>query len=493
MIASRLFPIVLLMLFFGSIMPAMASYDQALGLIQQGKLTEARKKLLHLARRGHAKAQNALAKLMLEGQGGEKALRGALHWFRKAAKKDSKVAKKYRRGAKIGLPEAQRYMGILYQKGLGVTQNYGRAFYWFKRGADQEDALAQYYLGRLYFKGFGVRKNGRYAEFWLLKSARQGVVKAQTLLAYIYLFGQGVSKDSHKAIQWFHRAAKRGDVLAQRYLSQIYHMGYGTKKSPQKAFSWYKKLASKENDATAQRSMGLFFAYGRGVPQSDEAAALWYEKAARQGDAIAQNNLAVLLERGLAVERLYRRKPEKEILVFGEQHKSEAAIRAAFWYRKAARTLSQAQHNLASLLERGKLGEPDLINALKWYKKAAKSGFLASQLRLAALYEEGIAEGDVPSNQQIAQAIYWFQSAGKQGSAYARRRMAELRHLQDLQKSYINAGTHSVLKKTLTKLGYGASSLSNQEVMASTGGAKIFLDDQSTLWHALKDLGYPKP
>jgi TPR repeat protein len=53
-------------------------------------------------------------------------------------------------------PNAQYNLGVLYDKGRGVSQDYAEAARWYRLAADQEHAWAQYNLGVLYREGHGV-------------------------------------------------------------------------------------------------------------------------------------------------------------------------------------------------------------------------------------------------------------------------------------------------------------------------------------------------
>ena len=52
-----------------------------------------------------------------------------------------------RSAAEGGDPESQCYIGICYQTGQGVAQDYVEAVKWLRRAAEQNDESAQCYLG----------------------------------------------------------------------------------------------------------------------------------------------------------------------------------------------------------------------------------------------------------------------------------------------------------------------------------------------------------
>ena len=65
--------------------------------------------------------------------------------------------------AEQGYASAQYNLGIMYDKGKGVAQNYTQAVAWYKKAAAQGFASAQYNLALMYYKGHGVPQNYKIA------------------------------------------------------------------------------------------------------------------------------------------------------------------------------------------------------------------------------------------------------------------------------------------------------------------------------------------
>ncbi len=61
--------------------------------------------------------------------------------------------------AEAGDPEAQNYVGEIFEKGLGTEPDYVSAATWYRRAADQGYARAQINLGFLYEQGLGVAQD----------------------------------------------------------------------------------------------------------------------------------------------------------------------------------------------------------------------------------------------------------------------------------------------------------------------------------------------
>jgi len=73
--------------------------------------------------------------------------------------------------AKEGDPQAQNYVGEIYEKGLGTIPDYQAAAYWYRKSAEQGESRAQINLGFLYEKGLGVKKDLAEALNWYRKAS----------------------------------------------------------------------------------------------------------------------------------------------------------------------------------------------------------------------------------------------------------------------------------------------------------------------------------
>lgn len=130
----------------------------------------------------------------------------------------SEAEKKYLNAAKMGDAEAQTNLGICFQNGQGVAQNYEEAVKWYRKAAEQGNADAQNRLATRYYKGEGVTRNYEEAVKWFRKAAEQGYDKAQFNLGTCYNDGRGVAQNKKEAVKWYHKAAKQGYRDAQDWL-----------------------------------------------------------------------------------------------------------------------------------------------------------------------------------------------------------------------------------------------------------------------------------
>ena len=101
------------------------------------------------------------------------------------------------------------------------------------------------------------------------------------------------------------------------------------------------KVKAEAGDAESEVELGLRYDKGAGVVKDHAEAAKWYRKAAEQNYAVAQYNLGLCYEQGVAKDE------RKELFpVFGGE-----PVEAVKWYRKAAeQNYAPAQNNFGPLL-----------------------------------------------------------------------------------------------------------------------------------------------
>ena len=63
------------------------------------------------------------------------------------------------------------------------------------------------------------------------------------------------------------------------------------------------RKAAEQGDASAQNQLAICYAEGKGVPKDDVEAVTWFRKAAEQGAAEAQYNLAMCYAEGTGVPK----------------------------------------------------------------------------------------------------------------------------------------------------------------------------------------------
>ena len=94
--------------------------------------------------------------------------------------------------------DAQYNLGLMYDNGEGVPQDYAEAVKWYRLAAEQGHAKAQYNLGLMYDNGEGVPQDYAEAVKWYRLAAEQGDAAAQTNLGCMY----EMAKAFFKTILW---------------------------------------------------------------------------------------------------------------------------------------------------------------------------------------------------------------------------------------------------------------------------------------------------
>ena len=110
-----------------------------------------------------------------------------------------------------------------FQAGMDARNrgDFAKALREWRPLAEQGDARAQYYLGLLYENGDGVPQDYEKVREWYEKSAAQGEANAQFYLGLMSAFGRGGPLDLAQAHMWYSLAAGNGHVGATVYRNDL--------------------------------------------------------------------------------------------------------------------------------------------------------------------------------------------------------------------------------------------------------------------------------
>lgn len=286
---------------------------------ERGEYDKARNLWLPLALKGDVDAQFNLGALYDNGFGVDKSSTKAAQWYSAAAGRKLAIAQvtlaRMRRAGEIetidweesvglletaahsGFADAQYELGVAFDRGIGVTQNYATAALWYRRAADQKLAAAQYNLATLHDEGQGTPRDlERAVELYRL-AAGGGNTRAMNNLGYMYEKGRGLRQDYKQAAFWYGQAADLGLAVAQNNLAVLYHMGHGVERDYVAAARWYRASAT-AGDPIGQNNLGLLFANGLGVERDLVEGVKWFSLAERGNSLVsarARNNKERLL------------------------------------------------------------------------------------------------------------------------------------------------------------------------------------------------------
>lgn len=171
-----------------------------------------------------------------------------------------------------------------YYWGLGVEQNFEKAFSLYLKAAERGDVEAQYISGSMYQVGRGTTQNIPKSFKLLYGAAQKGMSTAESeqLIARAFLLGNVVSKNIEMAIDWYTRAAKNGNAEAQNELGFLYFSGREVEEDSTKAV-YYFRQAALLNYAVAQYNLGITYYNGFGGDDDLLKAYAWMSLAASNG------------------------------------------------------------------------------------------------------------------------------------------------------------------------------------------------------------------
>jgi TPR repeat protein len=110
--------------------------------------------------------------------------------------------------------------GLQYERGSGVTADYGQALAWYRKAAEGGYPPAEFAIGRMTESGHGAVRDEKAANDWYRRAADRGFAEAQVQLAGNLLTGTGTADgkpDRIEALKWLLLGADRmPDPLSQQ-------------------------------------------------------------------------------------------------------------------------------------------------------------------------------------------------------------------------------------------------------------------------------------
>ncbi|CAH0056666.1 unnamed protein product [Clonostachys solani] len=345
-----------------------------------------------MSQKGDFKAAFNLGRTYYEGQRGlDQNLELAKKYFflvvSRYWKRDGTRIDNFKQGIEKTAGKAAAFIGRMYLRGEGVTQNFEKAKIWFERGISQTDPMAYYGLGLINLNGLGVKKNVKRAMDLLKKSADQDYAPAQVEMGRLYL-DQGGVDDLRTANNYFELAARYGNIESGYYIAEMVNNGVGREYICSVALSFYKLVAEK-----AEPLVSTWDDANTAYEEGDlDRAFLEYLLAAEQGYEKAQTNIAYMLDtersklpiQSWAAKAIGQSKPQEGNLL------NNPALALIQWTR------SSRQNNVDSTVKMGDyyfygIGtEKDIGKAVQCYTSASDHSQSAQALfNLGWMHENG--------------------------------------------------------------------------------------------------------
>ncbi|KAK8835343.1 hypothetical protein M9Y10_017871 [Tritrichomonas musculus] len=358
------------------------------------------KSMKQLANDGDVAAMVQYGIALTKGEGIQKDLRAACHYFKRAADE--------------GNAEGMLHYGIMLEHGYGIPINKRKACRYYRIASDKGNIEAMNYYGLMLLSGEGVeidrRELYRYynkrhnndsekvdkikACHYFKVAADRGNVDAMLNYALMLLKGEGVQINKEESCRYFKAAADSGNTEAMMIYSSLLMKGEGIKINKEEA-CYYSRLAADGGNFKAMYDYGIMLFKGEGTSINKVESAKYLKMAADRGNSNAMLQYGLMLSNG-----------------DGVQINKEAAC---YYFKLAANKRNiEAMRNYGLMLAKGEGISIDKKKACFYLKKAADRGNVEAMLNYGLMSKKG--EG-VPVNKQ--EACKYFKNAADKGNVKA--------------------------------------------------------------------------
>ena len=196
----------------------------------------------------------------------------AYYRLNKFGDKTSDIAKALLKEAyELGSPYAADYLACIMLNELkeGKDVNKNELVIYIKFGVENELKESIFKYGYIYEKGIGIEQNYEKAYYYYTLAAETKYIKAMIKLGDWYKIGIFLNRNIDLAIKWYEKAAKEDDIEAIEKLIDIYERGIGGRRSDIKAIYYVFKLI--DLDAIKGKEKLVYYCFkGIGIEENKE-------------------------------------------------------------------------------------------------------------------------------------------------------------------------------------------------------------------------------
>ena len=284
-------------------------------------------------------------------------------------------------------------LGLCYDMGIGVEQNFAKAFMHYSRAAAAGCAEAMHEVAMMSKSGRGTKKDPVAAYKMFSLAAEKGFPDSEYELGNCYFEGVGTVKNREFALERYENAFNSGRRNADAaYKIGICKLkGLGTEKNEEEAFEWFCRGAELGSSLAAYMKGECFF-YGVGIQEERAVAVISYKKAISFSDDVKEIAPA--------------------LLALADCHENgygtvKDAYQAMKLYKRAAESeLPIACYHAGRALMLGFGSRPNLAEAREYILNAARHGQVSAMLSLGIFADEGRG---IPQNH--VDAGIWYNRA----------------------------------------------------------------------------------
>ena len=289
---------------------------------------------------------------------------------------DKSFSEQLKKEAEEGNTQSQYDLGACYDVGSGIKRDIPEAVKWYKNAAANGNAEAQFRLAHIFScsaeacskpecQKCPIKIDLKESLIWLTKAAEGGLLDAQLALGEYYA-EYGPNRNDEKAKEWLKLAANKGSEKGKELLELVSSPG-------RKSFS--KELLASAEDGSSEDQFSIAFCYlkGEGVKKDPLEAKKWFIKAAENNSYIGDTKVRA------------QRKLAEMLGDYSDMRNEEESIQ---WYRKAAESGDiSSQLKLAEILPRKNRSEKyEEDEVERWLIQAASRGSTEGLLKLGKYY-----------------------------------------------------------------------------------------------------------
>ena len=198
---------------------------------------------------------------------------------------------------KQGDTDAMTRLGLMYDSGKGVPQNFEKAKELYEQAANLGNAGAINNLGTMYYFGQCGPRDYSKAKECFEQSAILGNDIAMVNLGCMYEYGLAVSQDFEKAKKWYEEAYKAGNKDSKEHIDKINKKIKEKQKSNNDDIKYEDKSIEeleelvKQNDDKAMNELGRRYSDGEGVEKNLEQSKSLFQRSSKLNNPNAMTNL----------------------------------------------------------------------------------------------------------------------------------------------------------------------------------------------------------
>lgn len=200
----------------------------------------------------------------------------------------------------LGSPYAADYLACIMINELkeGKDINKSELAIYIKFGVENELRESIFKYGYIYEKGIGIEQNYEKAYYYYTLAAETKYIKAMIKLGDWYKNGIFLSRNIDLAIKWYEKAANEGDIESIEKLIEIYENGIGGRRSDIKAIYYVFKLM--DLDALKGKEKLVYYCFkGIGIEKNKEKGYELLEEIKEIDEGTAKYIKGYLGEKGL--------------------------------------------------------------------------------------------------------------------------------------------------------------------------------------------------